>query len=108
MHVGPGTMTLGETLPAEHRAHNLISVSWAGSEGGLAAAGPHQVPGGGCSAQLALGGASPEIGELEGRKARAGEGCTQGLKWAREVSWFCMFFLGAAPSKARRCFTERC
>ena len=101
-------MTLGETLPVKHSAHILISVSWAGSEGGLAAAGPQRVPGGGCSTQLGPGSASPEIGQLEGRKTRAEEGCTQGLKWGREeVSWFCTFLLGAAPSKARRWFKER-
>lgn len=74
MHVDPGTMTLGETPRAKHSAHNLISVGWAGAEGALAAAGPHQVSGGGCSAQLALGCVSAEIGELERRKARAGGG----------------------------------
>lgn len=40
------------------------------------------------------------------RDRRAGEEespSRRGLTWAREeVSWFCMFLLGAAPSKARR------
>lgn len=64
--------------------------------------------GGRCSTQLGLGGASPEIRQLEGRKARAAERCTQGLKWgAEEISLFCMFLLGAAPSKARRWFKGR-
>jgi len=40
--------------------------------------------GGWCSTQLGPGGAALKVRQLEGRKARAGECCTQGLKWGRE------------------------
>lgn len=38
VRIGPGTVTLGETLPVKQSAHIFISVIWARSTGGLAAA----------------------------------------------------------------------